>query len=172
MLINLLEKYRFFIAALFRQRTKNTYVIFIVLFFFCNGAALNCKEILDKNDIPENIQTRIASTIRDIQREIYDLNFDGKVNCIDYSCMFKIYWNHNYNKNECEIVRNKNPRTGMHHLFIRINIGPDFVLVEPWTKSKKEYVMKHCWDDFYDSYYNYYGETDYWLSKIPTWRLR
>ncbi len=94
-----------------------------------------------------------------------DINGDGKINCIDYAISYKLIWDQ-YNsasKYKCEIVRNKNPNTGMHHLFIRIRnfYTYEWEYIEPQNGIK----MELFWGDKYNPAYNILGETEWWLQR-------
>ena len=100
---------------------------------------------------------------------VVDVNQDGEINCIDYSYTFKVLWDKQYDKKNCEIVRNKS-RT-MNHLFIRVRQhgGTQWECIEPQA-SKKD-ITKYFMEDFwtaaeYNPLYNIYGETDRWLKEI------
>ena len=93
---------------------------------------------------------------------------DGKVNCIDYTLMFKTQWDKSYPQNagSCEIVRNLK-KGRMNHLFISIWTGSrQRILVEPWAYDLERYLMEENWDWRYDPRYNIYGETARWMGEI------
>jgi hypothetical protein len=57
----------------------------------------------------------LVSTVRpklSMIDDVYDVNGDNQINCIDYAILFKMMYGH-----AARIIRNENPRTGMHHLF-------------------------------------------------------
>ena len=93
-----------------------------------------------------------------------DINGDGKINCIDYAISYKLIWDQYNSGSEyrCEIVHNRNPHTGMDHLFIRVrNKDHNWEYIEPQNGLD----MEDYWGDKYNPAYNIFGETDYWLSK-------
>lgn len=113
-------------------------------------------------DAPQNYDYMIKASLRLGQSNVEDFNKDGKVNCIDYSCSFKREWDALYpdRKGECQIVRNLNNATGMHHLFIMVN----GIEVEPWTSDINRYEMKYNWPgSVYKRSCNIYGETKLWM---------
>lgn len=113
--------------------------------------------------------TVIIKVIQQAQSQVYDLDGDNKVNCIDYAVMFKIVWDRNYPRlsSHCTIVRNVNWKTGMNHLFIFVQDDTGMnIAVEPGTFDPEIYKMEEVWEDKYDPLYNNYGETKYWLSEV------
>ena len=110
----------------------------------------------------------IVFTIKAAQRDVHDTNLDGKVNCIDYTLMFKTIWDKSYKNTpyKCEIVRNRHDPV-MHHLFIGIRYDGKMVLVEPWASDPEWYLMEYNWDKRkYNPNYNIYGETAKWMSEF------
>ena len=122
-----------------------------------------------RSDIPWELDRKILFTLKAAQRDVYDMNRDGKVNCTDYALMFKTKWDKSYPKDAriCELVRNRKEGK-MNHLFISIwtDSYRQRILVEPWACDPEEYLMEENWDKRYDPRYNIYGETAYWLSII------
>lgn len=119
------------------------------------------KEILDVMDI--------------VSDKVWDMDKDGKVNCVDHAIMFKVMWDLKYPAlaDKCEIVRNYNPGAGMHHLFNMIKVGSgrwakDNVFVEPWAHPDiSKYLMEENWSSSeYDPAFNQYGDTKKWLNTI------
>lgn len=111
----------------------------------------------------------ILDTLDKTSKYVIDVNQDGEINCIDYSCIFKVLWDKQYDKKNCEIVRNKS--STMNHLFIRVRQygGTQWECIEPQA-SKKD-ITKYFMEDFwtaaeYNPLYNIYGETDRWLKEI------
>ena len=109
---------------------------------------------------------QILDTLDKTQKYITDINNDGEINCIDYTCTFKMLWDKSFNANDCEIVRNKSKT--MNHLFIRVRqyAACPWECIEPQaaTKDITNYFMEDFWDPIlYNPIYNIYGETDYWL---------
>lgn len=117
--------------------------------------------------VSERTHKMILATLKEAQGGVYDYNGDGLVNCIDYTCLFKLAWDKNYpeRKNDCGIVRNYNENTGMHHLFIRVfDDNHREIEVEPWAENKRRYLMRQNWDSKYNPKFNIYGETAKWLN--------
>ena len=123
---------------------------------------------LSRSDIPWELDRKIVYTIRAAQRNVYDMNRDGKVNCIDYTLMFKTRWDTSYPQSagSCEIVRNLK-KGRMNHLFISIGtVSRQRILGEPWAYNPELYLMEENWDRRYDPRYNIYGETARWMGEI------
>lgn len=138
------------------------FILIVGLMFLMLGPA-------DKPEggVSDETNTQIIECMRRAHSQVYDMNNDGKVNCIDYSVMFKVTWDQMYPelKYRCEIVRNLNlPK--MNHLFIRVRDGwRDYVEVEPWCEDPVRYRMSDNWSVSYDPKHNIYGETSRWVSK-------
>ena len=112
---------------------------------------------------------QILDTLSRTEQYVTDVNKDGEINCIDYSCTFKILWDKMYNASDCEIVRNKS--STMNHLFIRTRqfSGKPWECIEPQAAAKNitRYFMEDFWPpDIYNPTYNIYGETDVWLEEV------
>lgn len=124
---------------------------------------------LDSPPINIDFNDSIINTIREAQSKVYDLDKDGKINCIDYALIFKLVWDEKFPrlKNNCTIIRNRNSNTDMNHLFIYItDTNKNIIAVEPGTYNPCNYKMENIWGDRYDPLYNKYGETAYWLSIV------
>lgn len=96
---------------------------------------------------------------------VFDVNCDAKLNCVDYAITFKKQWDKRYNQSDCEIVRNLSP--SLNHLFVRVKVNGSWVCIEPsayFYGYINSYTMKEFWEDKYDSRYNFYNETEYWMS--------
>lgn len=112
---------------------------------------------------------QILDTLDRTKQYVTDVNNDGEVNCIDYSCTFKIIWDKMYDASDCEIVRNKSGT--MNHLFIRTRQykGRPWECIEPQaaTRNITQYFMEDYWPpDVYNPVYNIYGETEVWLKEV------
>lgn len=96
---------------------------------------------------------------------ITDINHDLQVNCIDYSVIFKQFYDtdYYYKKDCCEIVHNVND--DFNHLFIRIryDIFSNWEYIEP--QNTYPCTMSVAWGDVYNPIFNIYGETNKWLKK-------
>ena len=114
-----------------------------------------------------NYNKMIEAALRQSQAQVADFNCDGEVNCIDYACSFKDVWDRMYpdQKDRCKLTRNKNPVSGMHHLFACVNGGGSAEFeVETWAANPILYSMRSNWpDEKYDPKYSIYGETDRWM---------
>ncbi len=120
-----------------------------------------------RGGIPWELDRFITFTIRAAQRDVHDTNLDGKVNCIDYTLMFKKLWDKSYGHTaySCEIVRNKNG--SFHHLFIGIRYGGRIVFIEPWAGNPELFLMEDNWTARkYNPRYNIYGETEKWMGRF------
>lgn len=151
-----------------RHYTKFVVALILFLFLFLVVPML----LIGPLDTPDSIidyNTAIINTVRVAQSQVYDLDEDGKVNCVDYAIMFKLVWDKSYPrlKANCTIIRNRNWLTDMNHLFICIidNTGEN-IWVEPGTFNPSNYRMENVWGDRYDPLCNRYGETEYWLREV------
>lgn len=95
--------------------------------------------------------------------EMYDINNDNKINCIDYTLCFKITWDSVNYPRDCEIVYN----SIINHLFIRArkDINSDWIYIEP-QGSKYMYTMQDVWGSKYITGGNVYGGTAKWLNEL------
>ena len=114
----------------------------------------------------------ILDTLDKTNKYAIDVNNDGEINCIDYTCIFKVLWDKSFDNNDCEIVRNKS--LTMNHLFIRVRqySGRPWECIEPQAAKKDitRYFMEDFWSAReYNPVYNIYGETDLWLKEIKTY---
>lgn len=112
---------------------------------------------------------QIIDTLNRVQLYVTDVNKDGEINCIDYSCTFKMLWDKMYEPSDCEIVRNKSAT--MNHLFIRTRQfeGKQWECIEPQaaTKNINRYFMEDFWPaNVYNPVYNIYSETGIWLKEV------
>ncbi len=112
----------------------------------------------------------IRDVLKATEKKVYDRDGDGLVNCIDYTITFKKEWDKVAPPNQCEIVRNydKDGRSKMNHLFVRVRLASDgeWLYVEPQADYKsRNYRMSDYWESMYDSKYNSFGETNYWLGE-------
>lgn len=120
-------------------------------------------------NIPESrVNQMIIDTLECSHSQVRDLDYNGTVNCIDYAVTFKCIWDLKYPeyKNMCEIIRNRNINTGMHHLFVRILNDRKSIYVETWAQDINKYLMEDNWTrGKYDSRLNISGETGIWLRR-------
>lgn len=144
------------------------YIMGAVLFvLFCFILVLLAAAPGDKpNRAPVSDATnrRIITVINYAQENVYDMNDDGKINCIDYSVMFKITWDKLYPDlaGKCQIIRNRGPK--MNHLFVHVwDVHNYDIEIEPWAFDPEKYRMYDNWTGVYDPKYNIYGETETWL---------
>ena len=105
---------------------------------------------------------------------VYDVDGDTLVDCCDYAITFKMMWDYLYSgyESDCEIVRNKHPDASkdFHHLFVRCrhNYNAEWIYIEPQALPvyDNKMYMHVYWRDRYNPLFNYYGETDKWLSTV------
>ena len=97
----------------------------------------------------------ISRVINIVHENVFDINDDGLVNCIDYAILFCI----GYPKSH--IILNNNPRTGMNHLFNSINVNGTIMYIEPQRNSKGP-LMVNVWGSQYNPAYNEV-QTHYYL---------
>ena len=129
------------------------------------------KELYQCQKTSTDFDAKVSSVLNKIQRNVYDFDKDGEVNCKDYAVLFKETWDFMFDSWQCLIVRNYNKHTGLNHLFVRVwdKQSATYVNIETWmldskpSYSHKDWCMHCVWGDRYDMYYNYYQETEYWL---------
>lgn len=147
------------------MKKKNLFAIRLVCLLFPLVVA-NAQ--VSRSQISARMDGMIFRTIEKAQKNIYDYNGDGKINCIDYSCVFKLTWDADFptEKYRCTLVRNLQGDV-MNHLFVQIqDENSRKIDVEPWASNPKTYLMSENWtSDKYNPYFNYYGETERWLSE-------
>lgn len=123
-------------------------------------------------DMPEStVNQMIIDTLDCSHSQVRDLDYNGKVNCIDYAVTFKCIWDLKYPeyKNMCEIIRNRNLNTGMHHLFVRVINNRHSIFIETWAQDTSKYLMEQNWNaGKYDARLNISGETVLWLKRCKS----
>jgi hypothetical protein len=107
--------------------------------------------------VPDRKDPEILKTCQFVRSCMYDINGDGKLNCIDYSLIFHNNWP------TARIIRNVNTFTGMNHLFVSV----DGVCIEPQATTMN-YTMRDVWGYKYNSMYNE-DETEFWERKALTY---
>ena len=150
------------------MRNKSIFFYLIILF---------CSQIFARPNKPENISDetdeRIVTVLQKAQADVFDLNGDGKINCIDYTVMFKLTWDKEYPDRcgACQIIRNYSPT--MNHLFVHIWAeGNQDIEIEPWAYNPYRYLMTDNWrKGTYNPKYNNYGETETWLREAKKGRV-
>lgn len=115
----------------------------------------NAMDISGRADIPDKYNEQICKALTVTKKHLRDVNGDGKVNCIDYSVIFKIEYDKLTQSDwQCQIIQNINRHTGMNHLFIQVfmyNIG--WVCIEPQGGAGC-YLMDEFWGTRYNKAYN------------------
>jgi len=91
----------------------------------------------------------IELILKNMPELIYDISRDGKINCIDYSIIFRRLYGPN-----AKIIINNNPKTGMNHMFIRVyTFSNGNQYIEP-QGAPDWYSMGVVWGTKYDPIYN------------------
>ena len=143
-------------------------IFLLLILLFANNFIFAQTAITSRNEISDLMNKRVISNIQESQAGIYDYDNDGKINCVDYSCLFKITWDKNFpnEKYRCELVRNVQ-ENAMNHLFVRIlDEKQNYIEVEPWSPNPNFYLMTENWPkETYNPKYNIYGETEFWLAE-------
>ena len=143
-------------------------IISVLCSFLLAFCAFGVENINSRSRISWSMNKKIVRTLRESQKNVYDYNGDGLVNCIDYSCLFKLTWDKNFpnEKNRCSLIRNFNGKV-MNHLFAQVfDENGNVIEVEPWAYNPNEYLMIENWaKQSYNRKFNHYGETERWLSQ-------
>jgi hypothetical protein len=96
---------------------------------------------------------RIRDTIAKVHANLYDVDGDGRKNCVDYSNLFYYYSPFKYN----EVVVNYNPRGpngGFNHMFNAVKIDGQIVYIEPQARADRPYDLTKFWGAQYNPVYN------------------
>jgi len=98
--------------------------------------------------------------VEDKLRQKVDVNRDGKTNCIDAAVTFYKYYP---DKSKVCIMINRNPSTGMNHLFNCVFTEGVWKAIEPqaYFSNHSNYLMWAVWGNKYDKSYNR-DETEKW----------
>jgi len=93
-----------------------------------------------------------------------DVNNDGEHNCIDAAVLFYQYYP---DKSKVCIESNKNPNTGMNHLFNCVFTDGVWIAIEPqaYASNRSNYLMRDVWKNQYDNSYNR-DVTSYYLKYV------
>jgi hypothetical protein len=105
-----------------RVKAWSNFIAFLFVVGLCLGLFWKCSvkaqepprsvpftEVYNAPRVPIGVARNAEAWAR---LNMYDVNKDGKINCIDYAILFKVYVGP-----RARIIRNVNPRTGMNHLF-------------------------------------------------------
>ena len=89
-----------------------------------------------------------------------DVNRDGLYNCIDAAVLFYQYYP---DKSKVCIEINRNPTTGMNHLFNCVFTDGVWKAIEPqaYASNRSNYFMWSVWGRQYDNSYNRDVTSDY-----------
>ena len=101
---------------------------------------------------------RIWDTLAKVHSNIYDVNRDGKTNCVDYSNLFYHYSPFK----STSIVVNFNRSTNFNHQFNAVMINGHIVFVEPQASRGRSYDLRQYWGAQYNPRYNQMDNTT-WL---------
>ena len=149
------------------------WIVFAALFMSLPFLLFECSSMPaakpDRAHMPAELDRRIVQVMKLTHSQVRDLNRDGLVNCIDYTCTFKREWDATFpeRKTMCTIIRNYNPFTKFHHLFIRIYDGDNLVYVEPRADNPYRYLMEENWTSGrYDPRFDIVGETYDWMERV------
>ena len=123
---------------------------------YSRSEAAECREANEK---------LIAWIISESRESLRDVNKDGKVNCVDYSVVFKETWDRLLwaRKERCDFVVNDNVPDKWCHMFVTVKnvYWPwDTVKVEPqanvnpYMKDKSAIYIDNHWDGKYKPVYD------------------
>ena len=127
--------------------------IFCIFFIWACSSIRSCvspKDLIPE-DIPElvwlrdnpNLLSNIPIVFRAMELVgVSDVNGDGKVNCIDYSVYFRLFYG-----SEARVMSNRNDT--MNHMYIRIGQGKSAINLEPQGTAER-YLMEEIWGDRYN----------------------
>lgn len=143
---------------------RHSKLIALMLFIMpCTMANAECMKTSAEFD------RKVELVLKQVNTNCYDVSGDGRVNCVDHAVLFKVYWDKQFDKEDCIIVRNYNREKEFSHLFVQVwdHEWCRMVAVEPWIDggdySHKYRCMECVWGDVYDHFRNRYNETEYWL---------
>lgn len=154
----------------YKKLCANTikWIIIAVVFFFLFVIPMALLGAQPKNayGIDYELEDEIFNINKQVSEQIIDLNKDGVINCIDYTCLWKILWDkkHADAKHRCIIVRiyNKN----IHHLCVGIyDDYSKLILVETQVVSRN-YHVKYWFSNMFNDDDIIFGETNKWLKEI------
>ena len=109
--------------------------------------------------INHEIETALRRVSTDLKNNV-DVNNDGKINCIDAAVQFYKYFP---DKNRVKIYVNRNPDTGMHHLFNVVLVNGTWTTIEPqaFHTGKTSFNMHDVWGSKYDAKFNRDATSEY-----------
>lgn len=121
--------------------------------------------------IDYELENRIISTNKQVHRQVQDLNCDGLVNCIDYTCLWKILWDRKYpeEKSRSIIVRIRNDK--IHHLCIGVYDDYSKLILVETQIDNKNYLVNYYFGSRFNKDDIIYGETNTWLNKVKKRKL-
>lgn len=144
------------------QSTSNYYHIPLENTGLTSTLADDKMEVVIKPVSAPEFDKKIRQTLK--QRKVYDVNGDGKVNCVDYANVFKNTWEETESPYKCELVWNLNFFTNLSHLFVRVgNQEVGWIYVETWRQYYENYLIEDVCGKRYDPKYNRDGsQWRYW----------
>jgi len=106
-------------------------------------------------DVISNQYDNIEQTLRIVSQRCQntDVNNDRLYNCIDAAVLFYKYYP---DKSKVSILLNRNPNTGMNHLFNAVLINGSWRAIEPqaYATGHSSYWMADVWGNKYSSSFN------------------
>lgn len=91
----------------------------------------------------------IGDAVERTHSQVRDVNYDGEVDCVDWSRTFKEIWENEHGPGTCILVENHNTRTGMHHMLVKVRIdGYMWEYVEP-QGTRDNWQPYDIWGDKY-----------------------
>lgn len=145
---------------------RKVIMILVVMFFLSSAVSVLFMFIGCSRPAGLSIDNKIANIVRQMPRNIPDINRDEENDCIDRAIAFKILWDSTYSE-ECELVRNYNTKYKLHHLYCRVYDERNnvWVKVEP-DRNQYSYKVEDVWGSKYDPSCDIYGETYRWMKEV------
>jgi len=131
----------------------------LIGYFSSNNVTNNAQVSARDSSIPgvrsDSEHSNIDRTLRLVAENFnkIDVNKDGKHNCIDAAVLFYKYYP---DKTKVCIELNRNPKTGMNHLFNCVFTDGVWKAIEPqsYASNKTNYLMGAVWGNQYEPSYN------------------
>lgn len=103
---------------------------------------------------PVSVYDDIGNVVEQTHSQVRDKNYDGKVDCVDWSLTFKGLWEKSHGFGTCILVENHNERTDMHHMFVKVSLVSNiWTFVEP-QGTRDGWAPYDVWGDKYSPAYN------------------
>ena len=156
----------------------NIFVFFIFLPFSAMSQPKLRNYHLPKETVSECMLTELEEKVHeyliDTVLSVEDVDFDGDIDRVDYTLVFKTLWDKSENPFDCEIVNDREQDTNADHLLIRVRKDhhSDWNYIE--ADASKSYITQNLkvpekikFEDFgYKFSTPKNSETNYWLSTI------